>query len=206
MIWVDWVLIAIVGLSVLVGLWRGFIREVFSVAVWVLAIWVAFRYSGIAAGWLEAWVDLPSARAIIGFVGLLVITLMIGGLAGWLLGRLVDSTGLGGTDRMIGMLFGILRGLVMVVVIVLVARFTPFPEDPWWKESRLLPYFERLAEHSVQWLPQNLQDMLENAEADQPQSQDELLHDLLGDDALDIIDDSVSEPDDNTEADNTGAQ
>jgi len=164
MIWIDWALIAVIGLSVVVGLWRGFVREVFSVFVWAVAIWVAFRYSGIAAGWLEAWVDLPSARAIAGFTGLLLVTLVLGGLAGWLLGKIVDSTGLGGTDRMIGMLFGLLRGLVIVVVLMLVARFTPFPQDPWWQQSRLLPYFERLAIHTVQWLPENLQQMLRDLE------------------------------------------
>ncbi len=167
MIWIDWALIAVIGLSVIVGLWRGFVREVFSIFVWILAIWIAFRYSGVAAGWLEAWVELPSARAIVAFSGLLLITLIIGGLAGWLLGKLVDSTGLGGTDRMIGMLFGLLRGLVIVVVIMLVTRFTPFPQDPWWQQSRLIPYFERLAIYSVQWLPDNLQEMLGDLEDEQ---------------------------------------
>lgn len=176
MIWIDWALIAVIILSILVGLWRGFIREVFSIAVWVFAVWVAFRYSGVAAEWLTAWVDLPSARAAIGFAGLLVITLVIGGLAGWLLGQIVDSTGLGGTDRMIGMLFGLIRGLAIVVLALLVARFTPFPEDPWWQESRLLPYFERLAERSVPWLPENLRGLLAKAEqestdAEQPEAE-----------------------------------
>ncbi len=166
MIWVDWALVAVLILSILVGLWRGFIREVFSIAVWVLAVWVAFRYSGVAAGWLTGWVDLPSARAIIAFSGLLLVTLIIGGLAGWLLGQLVDSTGLGGTDRMIGMLFGLARGLIIIVLALLVARFTPFPQDPWWQQSSLLPYFERLAEHSVRWLPDNLQEMLRQADDD----------------------------------------
>lgn len=164
MIWFDWALIAVLALSVVVGLWRGFIREVFSIAVWVLALWVAFRYSDIAAGWFEGWVDLPSARAVIGFAGLLIVTLMIGGLAGWLLGKLIDSTGLGGTDRMIGMVFGLVRGLAIIVVILLLARFTPFPEDPWWQESRLRPHFDRLADYSTRWLPENLQEMLAQAE------------------------------------------
>ncbi len=173
MIWVDWALLAIIGLSVVVGLWRGFVREVFSIFIWIVAVWIAFRYSGAAAGWLEGWIELPSARAIAAFAGLLIITLIVGGLAGWLLGKIVDSTGLGGTDRMIGMLFGLLRGLVIIIVALLIARFTPFPQDPWWQQSRLLPYFERLAEHSVQWLPQNLQDMLHDLEDDQ-QTEEEI--------------------------------
>lgn len=161
LIWIDWVLIGIMLLSIVVGLWRGFVREVFSIAIWALAGWLAFRFSGVAATWLERWVVMPEAQVAIGFVGILVITLIIGGLAVWLIGQLVNSTGLSGTDRMLGLLFGVVRGVIIIVLALLVSRFTPFPENDWWQESILIPHFEQAADYSVQWLPEKIQSVLE---------------------------------------------
>jgi len=152
--WVDIAILALIGLSILVGVWRGFLREVVSILVWVAAAWVAVRYSGVAAAALAGWIEVPSVRSIIAFVALFVVVLMIGGLMTWLLGKLVESTGLSGTDRLLGMVFGALRGVVLVTLVVMVAGFTPFPGDPWWRQSYLLPYFETAAGEVAEWLPE----------------------------------------------------
>lgn len=157
---VDLAILGVLLISMLVSLVRGFIRETFSLVVWIAAAVAGFRLSGALSGWLVDWVTLPSVRVLLAFAAVFVLVLIVGGLVGFLLGKLVEKTGLSPTDRMLGALFGLSRGVLIVVVAVMLARFTPFPEDPWWDESRLLPQFERMAERAGRLLPTPLQDLL----------------------------------------------
>jgi membrane protein required for colicin V production len=150
----DIVLLAIVALSTVVGLWRGFVVEVMSLAVWVAAFWLAFAFGDDVAALFEAVVQAAGARLLLGYAALFVSALLVGGLATWLMGRLVKSTGLSGTDRLLGLGFGLLRGAALACVLVLLLGFTPLPQDAWWRESRLLPGFQRGAEWLRSWLPQ----------------------------------------------------
>ena len=102
MSYADYAILAIVAISVLVGALRGFIKEVFSLAVWAAAFLIAYRFAGDLAVLMEDQVDLPSARTAIAFTGLFLVVLLIGGLTTYLVGRLVESTGLSGTDRLLG--------------------------------------------------------------------------------------------------------
>jgi membrane protein required for colicin V production len=156
MIWPDYAILAAVLVSVLVGALRGFIKEVFSLLVWALAFLVAYRYAGDIAELMESHVALPSARITMGFVGLFIAVLLIGGLATYLVGRLVETTGLSGTDRLLGGAFGAARGLAIVVVMLLAAGFTPLPADPWWKDSALIQRLLPLLQWSADLLPENL--------------------------------------------------
>ena len=162
MIWVDWVLLGMLALSTIVGLWRGLVREIMSVLIWIVAIWAALKYSQVAAGYVSSWITPPSMQALVGFAGVLLVTLTVGGLLVWLIGKLVDATGLSGTDRTFGMLFGIGRGVIIIAAAVLVARFTAMPQDPWWQASALLPQFERIADEGVTLLPEDIQELLES--------------------------------------------
>ena len=154
----DLIILAVCGISMLVSLFRGFVREAFSLVVWFLAVYAGLLAAEPFSERLTPWVDAPSVRVIIAFVGVFVTVLVVGGLVNYLLGKLVASTGLSGTDRLVGALFGALRGAAIVLVAVIIARFTPFPEDPWWQKSRLLPEFERLAVLAVQYFPETVQD------------------------------------------------
>lgn len=171
--WADYTILGIFLLSMVVGLFRGFIREVFSVLVWVLAGWAALRASGPLSVRLETWVDVPSMRIILAFVGVFLLVLAVGALVNYLLGKLVSSTGLSGSDRLFGALFGAVRGLAIVVAAVILAGFTPFPKDPWWQESLLLPPMERLAEHVSVWFPESVREHLPGALEDQARPEPE---------------------------------
>lgn len=149
----DYVVIGIIVISILVGAIRGFIKEVFSLAVWIAAFLVAFQYSGAIALLLENQIELPSARTSLAFVGLFVSVLVVGGLLTFLIGKLVEQTGLSGTDRILGGAFGGIRGLFLVLVIMLVAGLTPVPQDPWWQQSRTIQSLMPLAEWSAKFLP-----------------------------------------------------
>jgi membrane protein required for colicin V production len=149
----DLVLLAIVGISAIVGLWRGFVVEVMSLAVWIAAFWLAFAFGDEIAALFEQAVQAAGARLFLGYAITFIAALLAGGLATWLMGKLVRSTGLSGTDRVLGLGFGLLRGAALACVLVLLFGFTPLPQDAWWRESRLMPGFQRGAEWLRSWLP-----------------------------------------------------
>ncbi len=162
MIWIDFTLIGLVFVCFIIGLLRGFIREVFSLAFWMLAIWVSLSFgrefcrigslqiatllpSLAVAGFLDSTISHPTARMFASFVALFAITLSFGGLIGFLLSALSKNTGLTFMDRFGGMVLGIVRGMIVVTVVVILAGFTPLPQDSWWAESKLIPPFQSLA-------------------------------------------------------------
>lgn len=151
--WVDIAILAIVGASVFIGIIRGLVREVLSIVAWVIAFWAAMMFSPALAGLLAPLIAVPSMRSAAAFLILLLGTLLLGAIANYLIGRLIVSTGLSGTDRMLGVLFGLARGIVIVGVIVVLAHATPLPRDPWWQQSMFLPYFDRLANVAIGWMP-----------------------------------------------------
>lgn len=146
--WVDWSILALIAISGLISLTRGFVREALSLLVWAVAGAVAWLYGGALATHLEAYIELPSARVIAGCAILFVLTLMVGALLTHLLGMLVQATGLSGTDRLLGMIFGVARGALLVVVVVGLLSLAPVQQDPWWQQSKLLPDFLMIADWS----------------------------------------------------------
>lgn len=150
---IDWVIVAVLAVSALISLKRGFVREALSLAAWVLAFVVARLFSANLATLLVGTVDTESLRWLIAFAVLFVGTVVIGALLTNLISQLVDATGLTGTDRIFGMFFGLVRGGVILVAIVYGLQFTVVPKDPWWQESLLIPYFTLLADWVQATLP-----------------------------------------------------
>ncbi len=151
--WADIAILSIIGISALLSLFRGFVREVLSLVAWVAAFWVAFAFTERSAGYLTDYISIPSARYVAAFVVLLVATLLVIGILNHLVAKLIDKTGLTGTDRMLGVIFGIVRGVAIVGVIVFLAGLTPVPRDPWWSESILMGHFQELALIAISFLP-----------------------------------------------------
>lgn len=154
--WADYSILIIVGISVAISVWRGFTREAFSLAGWIAAFWIAFFFSGLLAPLLVDWIEVPSLRNIVAFAALFLATLLVAGYINYLAVQIVKKTGLSGTDRMIGVFFGVARGCLVVAVLVLLGGMTTLPQDPWWGESHLLRYFERLALWLGQFLPNDI--------------------------------------------------
>jgi len=150
----DIALLAVVALSCVMGFWRGFLVEVMSLGVWAGAFWLAFTFGDNVADMFAHVVETPSARLFLGYTVLFLGALTIGGMTTWLIGKLVKSTGLSGTDRLLGLGFGAARGVALCCVAVLVLGFTPLPQDPWWSGSRLLPSFTAGAQWLREWLPE----------------------------------------------------
>lgn len=149
----DWLLLGVIALSAVMGLMRGLVVEVLSLVVWVAAFWLAFVYGGDVSVLFEGSIASPAARMFLSYAALFVAALVIGGLVTWLIGRLLKSSGLGGIDRLLGLVFGLVRGAALACVLVLLFGFTRMPQDAWWHESRLLPEFQRGAQAMKAWLP-----------------------------------------------------
>jgi membrane protein required for colicin V production len=161
MTWPDYAILAVIALSIGVGALRGFIKEVFALLVWAAAFLVAYHFAGDVATLMENSVSLPSARTAMGFTGLFVAVLLVGGLLNYLLGRLVESTGLSGTDRLLGGVFGAARGLALVLTMLLVAGLTPIPADPWWQQSSTIARLMPLVEWAAAYLPDSIAEHLD---------------------------------------------
>ncbi len=155
-IWVDYLLIGLVVISTLLSLMRGFVREALSLVSWAVAFYVATRFSYRLAGYFESWLAAPSARLALGFAVLFAMVLFLGALVTKLVCQVVNATGLTGTDRTLGMVFGFARGLVVVAVLVMMAGLTPLPQDPWWDQSILLPHVQPLIEWVQSVLPESI--------------------------------------------------
>ncbi|WP_198265576.1 CvpA family protein [sulfur-oxidizing endosymbiont of Gigantopelta aegis] len=157
LIWPDYIIIAIIAVSTVISLLRGFVRESLALAGWILAVWVSLFYMASMAVFIAPYLNLPpSILSLVSFALLFIVTLIIAALVSNLIASLVDKTGLSGTDRAIGMLFGIARGILIVGILILLAGFTLVPQDPWWKESVLISHFQQLALMMKEFLPPHI--------------------------------------------------
>jgi membrane protein required for colicin V production len=153
MIWVDYAIIGIIALSAIIGLARGLIREVLALGVWIAALLAAWFFYRPVAEQLTPWLETPSLRMGAAVVLIVLGVLIAGAIVGWVLSLLVEKTGLTGTDRLLGMVFGAGRGAVVVALLVFLASLTPVVEDPWWAQSELLPRFQLLADAMLDLIP-----------------------------------------------------
>ncbi|HEX4854502.1 CvpA family protein [Arenimonas sp.] len=157
--WADYALLLVLLVSMGVGLWRGFVVEVLSLTVWVAAFWLSMGFGADVAAWFTG-VEEPSARLFLGYAGVFVGVLLLGGLITWALGKFIANTGLSATDRVLGVGFGLLRGLVLACVAVLLMGFTTLPSEPWWQASKLMPGVQLGAEWMQGFLPASAADEL----------------------------------------------
>jgi len=138
----DWIIVGIVSLSALISLWRGFVREALSLVIWISALSIALFFSDTLSAYLVNLVETPSLRKVAAFLILFVATLIVGGIISYIVATLVKMTGLTGTDRLLGMVFGVARGLLLVLaLLILVPPIIPINQDAWWQESMLIPQF-----------------------------------------------------------------
>jgi membrane protein required for colicin V production len=140
--WADWAIIAVIGLSSLISIKRGFVKEAISLVIWVLAFFIAVSFHERLAVLLRDVVDSPSLRYMISYGLLFAATIVVGSMVNYLLGELVKMTGLSGTDRLFGMAFGVARGVIIIMVLLIfVPRLFPATQEIWWHQSVLIPQF-----------------------------------------------------------------
>lgn len=150
---VDWLLLAIIGASALLGLMRGFVGVVVSLGAWLLGGWVAFRYGGDLSMLLAADGQPGAGQLVAGHGLAFIAVIVVVGLAGWVVRKLVQSAGLGGMDRMLGLALGLARGGFVACALVLVLALTSMPREPEWHASPVVPVLVPGAQLLRGWLP-----------------------------------------------------
>ena len=149
----DYVVLAIIIISAAVGAWRGLVGEVLSILAWVLALVAAWMFGGDVAVGLFSGIRDHSLRLVAGFATVVVLVLVVIALLKLALRGLLKAIGLSMTDRLLGILFGLLRGLAIVLLLVAVGGLTPLPRQGWWRDARLAPPLETVVLAGKPWLP-----------------------------------------------------
>ena len=152
--WLDYAIIAVIGLSVITGLFRGFIKELIALCVWILAIWLALTYSSELDSWLLPYIQDKTARTAVAFVAILLATIIIGGLFNALLSFILRRSGLSGTDRLLGMGFGFVRGVFIVSLIMLVVKMSSVSHQEYTSKSTLYAKFDPLVNGLYGYMPE----------------------------------------------------
>jgi membrane protein required for colicin V production len=142
----DYVLLFILIASGVISLFRGFFREALSLAGWVIAVWAAWRFGPLFSGWFESWLSDSALRLWAARISVFIVSLLACGLLGRLLSILMVSTGLTGTDRALGMVFGLARGVILCGLLLAVLELMGFAQSAWWQESKLIPYAAPVAD------------------------------------------------------------
>jgi len=141
----DWAVVVVLVLSALLSLWRGFVREALSLASWVLAFLLANLFALAASRQFEDLIVNPTGRYIVAWSGLFVLVLVLGSLASRLLSKLVQVTGLSLLDRILGSVFGLLRGALIVLAVVFILRqLIPESELALLRDAQLMPHIDLL--------------------------------------------------------------
>lgn len=152
----DLAVTVIIGLSFLLSVIRGLTREVLALAAWVVAFLAANMLAGEIAPWLPAAVPTEQLRLLAGFLGVFVVVLIAMSVLAMLASKLVKSAGLGVEDRLLGGVFGLARGLLVVMILVLLAGLTSLPRQAVWRNAILSEPLEAFAGGMKAWLPAEL--------------------------------------------------
>lgn len=153
MTWLDYAVISVLVMSMVWSALRGVVREVISLGGWVIAFLSANLFAGPLAEHLPQAIPGESLRALAAYLAIFLVALICSALVGVLMSKLVSAVGLGAADTGFGALFGIARGLILVLALVLAAGLTPAPSQPWWKNSLSGEWLKLAATTIRPWLP-----------------------------------------------------
>ena len=161
----DLIVIGIVALSTVFAFWRGLIRVVMSLVALIAAVLAAIQFSPAVATMLPALGD-PVTRYLAAFILIFIVVALVGALLGWVLSRAIRAIGLGFVDRLLGAVFGVARGVLIVVIAVLLAGLTTLPRQEWWQNALLAPPLVIAALSLRPWLPRALAQRLDYGPSD----------------------------------------
>ncbi|SEQ77336.1 membrane protein required for colicin V production [Nitrosomonas sp. Nm51] len=152
----DYIVLGIFFISIILSIIRGLVREVLSIAGWVIAFIAASAYAYDFEPYIPSEIDGESLRVIAAFIAVFIVTLVVTVLITMLLNALIKNIGLGFIDRTLGAFFGFARAFIIVLVMVLIAGLTALPQQPMWRHAVLSPALEIVALEVLPWLPDDL--------------------------------------------------
>ena len=139
MVTVDWVFLAVLGFSMMLGAWRGLVYEVLSVLGWLVSFYAAQYFAPVVAGWLPFQSSSETVRYAAAFALVFVAAVFIAGLLAFFMKKLIESIGLRPVDRTMGAAFGLVRGVILLLAAAVVINLTAFEKSVWWQESKGAP-------------------------------------------------------------------
>lgn len=162
---IDLVIAIVFIVSVIVGVMRGFVREALSIASWILAIWLALTFCTEAGDFIGRYFSIPAEgfRTGAGFAVIFIGTLFLFSFISHMITKLLIKGAVKGTDRVLGIGFGIVRAAAIMVAVILVLRGMGMENTGWWQDSMGISYLEPAANYVEQLLPEQLQSSGENA-------------------------------------------
>ena len=153
---IDILIAVAILISIVVGIFRGLVKEAISIAALLLAIWAALYFGPEAGDISENWFKSEELQMWFGRVLVFLIILALGGLVGWGISKLVRLSVLSGMDRLLGAVFGVARGILLVAVAIIGGQFAGFDNDDWWLESNFIPQFGVVADWIKVMAPEGL--------------------------------------------------
>ncbi len=163
---IDIIIAVAVLVSIVVGFIRGFVKEAMSIASLLIAIWAALYFGPAVGDVSESWLSSEELQMWFGRVLVFAIILSLGGLLGWGISKLVRLSVLSGIDRLLGCIFGVLRGVLFLAIFIIGGQFAGFDNDDWWLQSRLVPHFEVVADWIKEMAPQGYELLVPDEPAD----------------------------------------
>ncbi|HUO44894.1 MAG TPA: CvpA family protein [Burkholderiales bacterium] len=156
MTWIDCAVLAIIGISVIVSVLRGLVREVLALASWIAAFLAARFFAPAVAPWFSRTIPDETLRLLTAYAAVFVMTLLAAALLSMLISHLIKAAGLGAFDRVLGAGFGFVRGVAIVVLATLLAGLTALPRQPAWRDSWSGARLAALGTAAKAWLPYDL--------------------------------------------------
>jgi len=160
MTWLDYAVPGVFAVSLVLGAWRGLVREVVSMLGWVIAFLAANLLAGPLGPVMPQAIPTPELRVAAAYVAVFIASLILTSLAGLLLSKVIKAVGLGGVDRLLGAAFGAARGVLILLAAALLAGLTSAPKQAWWRDSVSGPALVQASAMLKPLLPQTLAERL----------------------------------------------
>lgn len=149
----DYAVLTIIGFSVILSVMRGLLREVLAILGWVAAFYVAKTYTNQLLPMMPVDIPTEPLRVLAAFLVLFLATLLVASLLAIALSAIFKKIGLGWLNRLLGAVFGVARGLLIVCVLVFLAGLTNIPKDARWRNAMFSTPFEALVANMLPWIP-----------------------------------------------------
>lgn len=151
--WIDLLIIGVIALSALTGLFRGVVKEIIALIIWILAVWIAYQYSPRFSSLLKNYIHDPTAQTVVVFILIVLVVLILGAIINGIIGFVLKKSGLGVIDKILGMVFGFVRGVFIVSVVLATVKMTSLPYEQYVKKSSMCAAVDPAVKWVSQYIP-----------------------------------------------------